>query len=399
MKRIILAFAIVLALFSGQISLVANADVPSVDFSSWGTPNIEGQNPYPNYLSIGSPLSASAGIGWPEGTTFEVEWLRDGVAIPNSGLFIYTPAEDDRGHHLSFRVTGSLDGYVSKTVTSARTTYMLPPRVTISGQYLVGKTLTALSPAIPGVTYKYQWYRNYGQTPIAGATKSTFKIPDSMVLDNATAAAQAFENGVQVSDGELFINDLTSITGGKHIAANFKVSLGGAVMVDRLMTGRATNLGGRGDCVEYWLRDGKTRLSILDGALGYYPVAADVGHSVTYKMVCRFPGRLGSTTKTVASRKIVKAPLFEGTPSVTGSASVGSTVTASEQELLGQHWTPGTTFTYQWLKNGKKIARATASSYLIPIGFAGQKISVTVTGHKPGYTTESMTSSKVLVSP
>lgn len=393
MKRVTIALALVLSLFTTQSSLTANADVPLVDFTNWGVPSITYGS-----ISVGfSSFYGDEGTGWPAGTTFQVEWLRDGIAIPNSGIYIYAPTEDDRGHHLSFRVTGSLDGYNNKTVTSARTSYMVPPITTVSGQYLVGKTLTASTPAIPGVTYKYQWYRSNGSIPIPGATKPTFKIPESMVLDNVTAAANAFENGVQVSEGVLSVYDLTAITGGKHIEAKFKVSLSGSVMIGGAMIGNATNPSGRGECNNYWLRDGKTLVSNDIGATTYAPVPADVGHSITYKMVCTFPGRAGSTTKTATSRKVVKAPLFEGTPSVTGTTLVGNTVTAQVQEIMGQHWTPGTTFTYQWLKDGKKIAGANASTYVIPVGFATHKISVVVTGSKPGYTTESMTSAKILV--
>lgn len=393
MKRITIALALVLSLFTTQAPMIASADAPLPDLTSWGTPSIERSDS----ISVGFGVWGDEGTGWPAGTEFQVEWLRDGIAIPNATLFLYTPTDEDRGHHLSFRVTGSLDGYNSKTVTSARSTYMVPPITTVSGQYLVGKTLTASTPAIPGVTYKYQWYRSYGTILIPGATKSTFKIPESMVLDNVTATANAFENGVQVSEGALFVNNLTAITGGKHIEAKFKVSIGGSAMVDRAMTGNGTNGAGRGECNNYWLRDGKTLVSNDIGATSYSPTAADVGHTITFKMVCVFPGRKGSTTKTAVSRKIVKAPLFEGTPSVTGTPTVGSTVTAQVEELMGQHWTPGTTFTYQWLKDGKKIARAKSSTYVIPGGFATHKISVTVTGSKPGYTTESMTSVKVSV--
>lgn len=397
MKRLALTVVLLVAFFTGQPLLSATADAPPADFTSWGTPIIESQNPYAGDLSMGVPLYSDMGNGWPEGTVFQVEWLRDGVAIPDTGLYMYTPTEADRGHHLAFRVTGSLDGYNNKTATSERTTQIVSPLVTVTGQFLVGKTLTATAPSFPGITYKYQWWTNFGNTLITTSTKATYKIPDSLAGENIYASAQSFENGIQVSAGVLSQDSFQYITGGKHIASNFKVSIGGSAMVDNYMTANATNPDGRGTCTEQWLRDGKTVLPTIDGAMMYYPVAADVGHKITFKMTCSFYGRTGSTTKSAVSRKIVKAPMFDGTPSVTGSVVVGNTVAVQVQEIYGQHWTPGTTFTYQWLKDGKKISGATAETYLIPAGFAAHKISVTVTGHKPGYTTDSMTSSKVLV--
>ncbi|WP_405373016.1 MULTISPECIES: hypothetical protein [unclassified Microbacterium] len=79
--------------------------------------------------------------------------------------------------------------------------------------------------------------------------------------------------------------------------------------------------------------------------------------------------------------------LSAGTPSLTGAAVVGSTVTAKPGS-----WTSGTVFGYQWFAGGKAIAGATRSTYKATPAVAGKALSVTMTGTKPGYAKASKTS-------
>ncbi|WP_426004066.1 hypothetical protein ACPFL9_17115 [Paenarthrobacter sp. NyZ202] len=75
-------------------------------------------------------------------------------------------------------------------------------------------------------------------------------------------------------------------------------------------------------------------------------------------------------------------PLTAPTPTVTGTAAVGSTLTANPGT-----WTSGTSLTYQWFRNGAAIAGATASKYVLAAADQGTQITVKVTGTKSGYAT------------
>lgn len=79
-------------------------------------------------------------------------------------------------------------------------------------------------------------------------------------------------------------------------------------------------------------------------------------------------------------------------PTITGTTKVGSTLTA---KLPG--WTPkivnSTTVTYQWLRNGKKVTGATASSYLLTAADKGKRIQVRVKVAEIGLVTVVKTSS------
>lgn len=60
-----------------------------------------------------------------------------------------------------------------------------------------------------------------------------------------------------------------------------------------------------------------------------------------------------------------------------GSACVGSTLLASP----GLFWPPGTTFTYQWFRNGIRISGATGTTLTLTSVDVGMDVGVHVTGH------------------
>lgn len=83
------------------------------------------------------------------------------------------------------------------------------------------------------------------------------------------------------------------------------------------------------------------------------------------------------------------------TPTISGVAAVGSTLTA----VTGS-WAPTpTAFSYQWLRAGQPIAGATGATYVAAAADAGAAISVAVTGSRPGYVSSTRTSSTVTVVP
>ncbi|MFT3888598.1 MAG: hypothetical protein QM713_10605 [Arachnia sp.] len=82
--------------------------------------------------------------------------------------------------------------------------------------------------------------------------------------------------------------------------------------------------------------------------------------------------------------------LTAATPTISGTVAVGKTLTAKPGT-----WKPsGATFTYQWLRDGKKISGATKSTYTLTSSDKGKAISVQVKGSKSGYSSVTKTSSK-----
>jgi hypothetical protein len=84
------------------------------------------------------------------------------------------------------------------------------------------------------------------------------------------------------------------------------------------------------------------------------------------------------------------AYMTPGKPTITGTAKVGSTLTANPGK-----WKPSgsdTTFTYQWKQNGVPITGATASTYVPVNTDAGKTLAVTVTGDHYDFNDVSATS-------
>jgi alpha-tubulin suppressor-like RCC1 family protein len=75
------------------------------------------------------------------------------------------------------------------------------------------------------------------------------------------------------------------------------------------------------------------------------------------------------------------------TPSFSGTAAVGSTLTA-----VPGTWDAGVSFSYQWKRAGVVIPSATGSTYVIQNDDAGKTLTVVVTGSKAGFVSVSKTS-------
>ncbi|MFT4233129.1 MAG: S-layer homology domain-containing protein [Leucobacter sp.] len=82
--------------------------------------------------------------------------------------------------------------------------------------------------------------------------------------------------------------------------------------------------------------------------------------------------------------------LSPATPTISGALKPGSTLTAKPGT-----WGPApVSLAYQWNRDGKAVAGATKSTYVLTAEDVGRSITVTVTGSKSGYTSASRTSAK-----
>ncbi|MEZ5128815.1 MAG: hypothetical protein R2703_10035 [Micropruina glycogenica] len=141
-----------------------------------------------------------------------------------------------------------------------------------------------------------------------------------------------------------------------------------------------------------WLRDGK---AITDATGTEYVVAAgDVGHAIKL----RVSATLGTTTVTKTSDETtdtVKGVFPTPRPVVTGEYLFGSTLSGAPEVAFPE----GTTVSYQWQRNEKDIAKATASDYTLAAADVGKKVRLRVRAALAGYTTITGYSSAVTVNP
>ncbi|MGC4175052.1 glycoside hydrolase family 9 protein [Demequina sp.] len=134
-----------------------------------------------------------------------------------------------------------------------------------------------------------------------------------------------------------------------------------------------------------WLRNGK---KIVGATTSTYKVTrADSGASLSVTVKGSKTGYV-TTSRTSSAVKVNKFFTKTPTPTITGPAFAGYRLTAHPGS-----WSPSaTSFSYQWLRNGKPITSATKSSYVLTKADAGAKITVAVTGKRAGYDSVTKTS-------
>ena len=100
-------------------------------------------------------------------------------------------------------------------------------------------------------------------------------------------------------------------------------------------------------------------------------------------------GEVGATTPASKVSLIAATPVVQmSTPTISGTVKVGKKLKASVAARV-----PSTaTLSYQWLRDGKKISKATKSAYTLTTKDKGKEITVKVAAKKTGYTSVAKTS-------
>ena len=141
-----------------------------------------------------------------------------------------------------------------------------------------------------------------------------------------------------------------------------------------------------------WLRDG-VPIPGADGQL-YVPGPADAGHAISAQATGTLEGIPAVTVVTGT----LDIPLASG-PQVNPVSDVAIKETpkvGTRLTLTGPTWDPSdATSKYQWLRDESPIAGATKNEYVLTPLDLGHAVSVTVTGHKDGYTDNTITSDPV----
>lgn len=346
---------------------------------------LRGVYAWPEFVAtpvIGKPVTVSTGT-WPAGTDFYFVWYADGELVDEGTDATFTPTADLLGTTLWVEVYGDVDRFGqpsdgsevqvklsddSEPVVRALTA----GTPTVSGSAAPGAKLTAKPGTwTSGTTLSYQWYA--GTKAISGAKSSTYTVSSSIagssVSVKVTGKRSGYETVTKTSASTLKVPRVatptisgTSAVGGKLTAKPGSWSTGSTFTYQWYVNGTAIK--------------GATRST-------YSPSAGTAGKSLTVKVTGK---RAGFTTVAKTSKATSKIQRI-GTPTVSGSARVGAKVTAKPGS-----WVSGTSFSYQWLANGKAIKGATKSTYTISSTAKGKTISVKVTGRKPGYVTFAKTS-------
>lgn len=328
---------------------ILQATAAAAPFTATPAPVITGK------AVIGQRLLATTARWTPAATSSAYSWLVDGVPVSGQTTTAYTVRAADAGSVITVAVTGSRSGYDATTQTSAPTAtvptpvvapFTAAPKPTIAGSPQVGFTLTARAGTwTPWPTFSYSWTRD--GVLIAGQTGVTYRVTEQ---DRGAALA-------------------VTVTGTK--------------------TGYATT------------STTSDAMTVPAPTPTAPPTAAPTTAPTPTPTVAPTQAPTPTPTPTLAP---TTAPTPEpttpapdsftaaATPTIAGTARVGFTLSARAGV-----WTPWPTFSYAWLRDGVVIAGQTGVTYRVQAGDAGSRISVTVTGTKTGYATQSLTSAELQV--
>ncbi|MGB0098885.1 MAG: M4 family metallopeptidase [Nocardioides sp.] len=184
-----------------------------------------------------------------------------------------------------------------------------------------------------------------------------------------------------------FVDDITVYTCDTAVRNASRPTVAGTPKVGKPLTAAPGAWTPSGVAFSYrWLRNG----SAIAGANAatYVPGASDRGTRLSVRVTGTWSGLASDTATSASTPAVAAGKLVKGKPTMTGKAKVGAMLTAKPGV-----WKPGrVSVKYQWLRNGKPIKKATAATYRLGTGDQGKRISVRVTGSKPGYATAKATS-------
>ena len=361
---------------------------PPQEFTSVGAPVIGGT------MKVGGTVTLDSGSWAPVPTTKQIRWTADGQAVSSlNDLTQFTAGPTLVGKQLVATVTAKKLGYKTTTaqsggVTVAPGTIPTTTNPSISGTPKVGFTLHAStgtwSTVLSPITASYQWQRDGVDIP--GGTGSDYQVTTddvgSTITVDQTLDAAGYETTTLTSSATDSVPEpvidpapTPTLTGTPQVGTPLHVTTG------KWMNG--TDLG-----YHWFVADVQ-----VGGATGtsYTPRADDVGKSVRVEVTGSRTDYPTVTTASTESAAVNPGVLSWTKPVITGMPKVGKTLKAQPG-----FWTAGTTFSYAWYASGKKIKHQSGAKLRLTKVQKGKRITVKVTGKKPGYTTVSKTSARTL---
>ena len=357
-----------------------------------------------------------------EDSEFTYQWLTSegtyNTSIEGATGSTYVPVASDEGMSIKVRIGFTDDaGYyesftsgASAAVTAANNPATGAP--TITGTAQVGETLTASttgisdSDGLTNATFTYQWIKldsNLNDSDISGATGSTYTL---VAGDADTGIKVRVSFTDDAGNTESLTNESALIVMAANNPATGAPTISGTAQVGETLTASTTGIADS-DGLAFatftyqWIKlDSSLNDSDISGATGstYTLVAADAGTGI--KVRVSFTDDAGNTESLTsgASAAVTAANNpATGAPTISGTAQVGETLTASTTGIADSDGLAFATFTYQWIKldsslNDSDISGATGSTYTLVAADAGTGIKVRVSFTDDAGNTESLTS-------
>ena len=399
------------------------APPPSDNSLATGEPTISGTAQVDAALT--ADTSGIADADGLENSTFGYRWSADGSDISGATGSTYTPTDDDAGKTIRVRLSFTDDAGNGEVLLSAPTATVARPNSpatgapAISGTVQVGETLTAGASGIAdtdgltSVTYSYQWIRNDGSadTDIQDETGSTYTVTladaartikvraaftddagnEESLVSEATAQVPAIwtgtvtvgsdTNGSDATGYSIFNGGMGSTTapdfklGGVKYAVQFVIHNQSGLYLglkSELTTAFSLYIASASfESTDASFREG-------DNSFIYHWQDVDPDWSVGEDVAVA----LFDATEAEAAEETPANSPATGAPTISGTAQVGETLTASASRIADTDGLTNVSYTYQWIRNDGSsdtdIQGASGTSYILADADEGKTIRVKV---------------------
>ena len=298
--------------------------------------------------------------------------------------------ETDTADNCSASVTVTVTATVNRPATGAPT---------ISGTAQVGQTLTASTSAITdtdgltNVSYSYQWLAD--DTEINGATNSTY-TPQTTDIGKVIKVRVTFTDDGD-NDEPLTSAGTVTVTATVNRPATGAPTISGTAQVGQTLTASTSAItdpdGLTNVSYSYqWLAD-DTEINRATNST-YTPQTTDIGKVIKVRVTFTDNGDNDeqlTSAGTVTVTATVNRPAT-GAPTISGTAQVGQTLTASTSGIADPDGLTNVSYSYQWLADDTEIDGATNSTYTPQTTDIGKVIKVRVTFTDDGDNDEQLTS-------
>jgi hypothetical protein len=353
--------------------------------------------------TVGSLLTATSGT-WTDADgdvpTYSYQWYRadddsgtNDATISGATNNTYTLTADDTHKYLRIVVTAN-DGHGSndQTATSTRMAVSNAAPVNtgvpvISGTNTVGSTLSATAGTWTdsdgdSPTYSYQWYRandNSGtnETAISGATAASYTLTTSDAHKYLRVIVTA--NDGHGSNDQTATSTRTAVSNTAPVNSVVPVISGTNKVGSTLSVTSGTWTDADGD-IPTFTYQWKAGASVIDGQISSTCLltAAQSKENITCTITAD-DGYGGKAIITTAEVTVANsAPVFTGTPAITGKAKVGNTLALADTGTTDADG-DAVALSYQWAAGGIDIPGATLETYLLTINEDKKKITCTLT--------------------
>jgi hypothetical protein len=292
------------------------------------------------------------------------------------------------------------NGYTAAEA-AAFTTSPIPE---IRGTAKVGQTLTAhVKKWSPAPTLSYEWKHSDGVTVLgrnatyAPAAADLDKTLTVTVTGYAITATDGVVSGVVAS--AVSSAETSAVAAGTFAPAPTPL-ISGTKQVGKILTVDPGDWPDDATFTYLWKRAGVALTGETATKSRYTVVAGDLGKKLSVTVTATIPGYTNTDVSSAATTAVVAGTFsLTPTPTVTGDAQVGETLTA-----VPGTWNAGATLTYRWKRFGSTavISTSTDGRYTPVNADIGKTLTVTVTATRTGFTAASKISAatvKVIGSP